>query len=152
AVADFNQDGYADVFFTNHQYSFSGDPNLANRMIVSYLYFGSEDGFSKENRQEFQTIGAWGTKAADLNEDGWVDLFVNNFQEHYSYEVPSFIYWNGPDGFSLTKRTPIYEHGAQGNAVADFDGDGHVDLAVTSMMGRSRGDYDPCHLYFGDEN
>ncbi|MCA9412523.1 MAG: VCBS repeat-containing protein [Candidatus Omnitrophica bacterium] len=152
AVADFNQDGYADVFFTNHQYSFSGDPNLANRMIVSYLYFGSADGFSKENRQEFQTIGAWGAKAADLNEDGWIDLFVNNFQEHYSYEVPSFIYWNGPDGFSLTNRTPIYEHGAQGNAVADFDGDGHVDLAVTSMMGRSRGDYDPCHLYFGDEN
>ncbi len=152
AVADFNQDGFADVFFTNHQHSFSGDPKLANRLIVSYLYFGSEDGFSANNRQDFQTIGAWGAKSADLNEDGWVDLFVNNFQEHYSYEVPSFIYWNGPDGFSLTKRTPIYEHGAQGNAVADFDGDGHGDLAVTSMMGRSRGDYDPCHLYFGDEN
>jgi hypothetical protein len=150
-VADFNKDGFADVFFTNHQHSLTGDIRLANRLINSYLYLGSATGFSNENRQEFQTIGAWGANAADLNEDGWVDLLVCNHQEHYSYEVPSFIYWNGSEGFSITNRTPLYEHGAQGNAIADFDGDGHLDIAITSMMGRSRGDYDPSFLYLGNE-
>ena len=149
-VADFNKDGHADIFFTNHQHSLTGDANLANRLIHSYLYWGSEQGFSAENRQGLQTIGAWGTAAADLNRDGWVDLVVCNFQEHYSYEVPSFVYWNGPDGFSVSRRTPLYEHGAQGCSVADLNGDGHLDLAMTSMMGGSRGDYDPCWLYYGN--
>jgi hypothetical protein len=150
-ISDFNKDGYADVFFTNHQHSLSGNPKLANRLIDSYLYFGSESGFSNTNRQSIRTIGAWGANAADLNKDGWVDLLVCNFQEHYSYEVPSFVYWNGPEGFSTTKRTPLYEHGAQGNAIADFDGDGNLDILITSMMGNSRGDYDPNYLYFGSE-
>lgn len=150
-IRDFNKDGYNDVFFTNHQHSLTGDPNRSNRLIDSYLYFGSANGFSNNKRQSLQTIGAWGANAADLNEDGWIDLLVCNFQEHYSYEVPSFIYWNSPDGFELTRRTCFYEHGAQGNAIADFDGDGKLDILITSMMGNSRGDYDPNYLYFGND-
>jgi hypothetical protein len=150
AIEDFNRDGFADIFFTNHQHSLTGDPNRANRLIDSYLYFGSATGFSPERRQSLQTIGAWGAQAADLNGDGWTDLLVCNFQEHYSYEVPSFIYWNGPNGFDLTRRTCLYEHGAQGCAIADLNGDGHLDIVITSMMGNSRGEYDPSYLYLGD--
>ncbi|MEZ5275109.1 MAG: VCBS repeat-containing protein [Opitutaceae bacterium] len=149
-VADFNRDGAADVFFTNHLFAEEGKERFGTRMTTSFLYFGGADGFDPVRRQELQTIGAWGASAADLNEDGWVDLLVCNFQEHYSFEVPSFIYWNGPDGFQTNLRTPLYEHGAQGNAIADFDGDGHPDVLITSMMGRSRGDYDPSYLYFGN--
>ncbi len=151
-IADFNKDNRNDVFFSNHQFSFTGDPNLANRLIYSYIYFGSDTGFSKSNRQSIPTIGAWGANAADLNNDGWTDLVISNFQEHYSYEVPSFIYWNSPDGFSETVRTPLYEHGAQGNTIADLNNDGFLDILVTSMMGRSRGDYDNSYLYFGKDN
>jgi hypothetical protein len=150
-VADFNRDGHPDVFFTNHMHSPTGEPRFGNRTIPSYLYLGGPDGFSTERRQSIQTIGAWGARAADLNNDGWIDLLVCNFQEHYSFEVPSFIYWNGPDGFDVTRRTPLYEHGAQGNVIADFNGDGHLDIVITSMMGRSRGDYDPSYLYIGNE-
>lgn len=151
-AADFNKDGFTDIFFTNHQHSVTGDPNLANRLIHSFLYFGSAGGFRKENRQSIPTIGAWGANAADLNNDGWVDLLICNFQEHYSFEVPSFIYWNSPDGFSETNRTPLYEHGAQGNAIADFNNDGHLDILITSMMGNSRGDYDPSFLFLGRDD
>jgi len=151
-VEDFNKDGYKDVFFTNHQQSWRGEKRFGNRVIDSFLYYGSPQGFSQENRVNLQTIGAWGANAADFNGDGWVDLVICNFQEAYSYEVPSFVYWNGPDGFEVTKRTPLYEHGAQGNAVADFNGDGHLDILITNMMGRSRGDYDPSYLYLGNKD
>ena len=56
------------------------------------------------------------------------------------------------NGFSTTMRTCLYEHGAQGNAIADFNGDENLDILITSMMGNSRGDYDPCYLYFGNDN
>ena len=151
-VADFDGDGYNDVFFTNHLHSLTGERRFGNRLIESYLYYGSETGFSDDRRQGLQTIGAWDANTADLNRDGWIDLVVCNFQEHYSYEVPSFVYWNGPGGFDVTRRTPLYEHGAQGNEIADFNGDGHLDLLITSMMGGSRGDYDPSYLYFGDKS
>lgn len=149
-VADFNKDGFNDVFFTNHQQNWQGKERFGNRVIESFLYYGSSEGFLKNNRVGLQSIGAWGAGAADLNGDSWMDLLVCNFREHYSYEVPSFIYWNGPEGFDITRRTPLYEHGAQGNAVADFNGDGHLDILVTCMMGASRGDYDPSYLYYGN--
>lgn len=148
-IVDFNKDGFNDIFFTNYGFSLTGDPNLTDRLIDSYLYYGSADGFNKDKRQSIQTIGAWGANAADLNKDGWVDLLVCNNQEHYSYEVPSFIYWNGPDGLHETKRTCLYEHGAEGNTIADFNSDGYLDILITSMMGNSRGDYDPLYLYYG---
>ena len=151
-VSDFNKDGFADIFFTNHQHSLTGDPNLANRLIDSFLYFGSANGFSKNHRQPIPTIGAWGANVADFNNDGWVDLLVCNNQEHYSYEVPSYVYWNGPEGFQETKRTCLYEHGAEGNAIADFNNDGYPDICITSMMGNSRGGYDPSYLYFGKQD
>jgi len=151
-VADFNRDGHADVFFSNHMQSPNGEERFGNRMMPSYLYWGGPAGFSPERRQSIQTIGAWGARAADLNADGWVDLFVCNFQEHYSYEVPSFVYWNGSDGFDVTRRTPLYGHGAQGCEIADLNGDGHLDIVMTAMMGRSRGDIDPSYLYRGNAN
>ena len=149
-VADFNKDGLSDVFFSNHQQSWAGQKRMGNRVIDSFLYYGSQDGFSARNRASLQTIGAWGASAADLNGDGWIDLVISSFQEAYSFDVPSFVYWNGPDGFDVTRRTPLYEHGAQGNVIADFNGDGHLDILFTNMMGNSRGDYDPSYLYFGN--
>ena len=44
----------------------------------------------------------------------------------------------------------MYKRQAQGSAITDFDGDGHLDILITSMMGRSRGDVDPSYLYVGN--
>ncbi|MHC4475882.1 MAG: FG-GAP repeat domain-containing protein [Planctomycetota bacterium] len=143
-AADFNQDGFADVFFTNHDH-------YHYRITNSFLYFGSKGGFSKDNRQNLLTIGAWGVSADDLNRDGWPELVVSNHQEHNSWEVPSFVYWNSPDGFDHSHRTPLFEHGAKGNAIADFNGDGNLDILIVSTMTTTENEYHPNYIYWGNE-
>jgi hypothetical protein len=143
-VADFDGDGLADVFFTNH------DVN-GYRITDSFLYFGSKNGFSKDKLQKFRTVGAWAAAAADLNEDGRMDLLVCNYQEHNTYEVPSFVYWNTPKGFDLSRRTPLFEHGAKGNAIADFNGDGHLDILIVSTITTTENEYHPNYVYWGNE-
>jgi hypothetical protein len=143
-VADFNRDGFADIFFTNHDIN-------GYRITNSFLYFGSKDGFSKDNRQNFLTIGAWAVSAADLNKDGWPELVVSNYQEHNTWELPSFVYWNSPDGFDLSRRTPLFEHGARGNAIADFNGDGNLDILIVSTQTTTENEYHPNYVYWGNE-
>ncbi|MHC4572650.1 MAG: FG-GAP repeat domain-containing protein [Planctomycetota bacterium] len=143
-TSDFNRDGFADVFFTNHDIN-------GYRITNSFLYFGSKDGFSKDNRQNFLTIGAWGVSAADLNKDGRPELVVSNYQEHNTWELPSFVYWNSPKGFDLSRRTPLFEHGAKGNAIADFNGDGNLDILIVSTITTTENQYHPNYVYWGNE-
>jgi len=143
-VMDFNKDGFADVFFVNNN-------RHGYRIINSYLYFGSKDAFSKDDRQNFLTIGAWAVSAVDLNKDGWPEMVVSNHQEHNSYELPSFVYWNSPGGFDLSRRTPLFERGAKGNAIADFNSDGNLDILIVSTTTTTENEYHPNYIYWGNE-
>ena len=144
AVADLNGDGSADVFVTNHQ-------TAGNRLTKSYLYFNDGKGaFPAEKRQEFETIGAWGLSIADLNKDGRSDIVVSNFQEHESFEVPSYIFWNSAGGFDQARRTSLFTKGAVGNTIADFDNDGHLDICINNTSNRWRGGVAPAFVYWGN--
>ena len=143
-AADLNNDGAADILFTNHQ-------EAGNLLTDSYLYWGGKDGFSAERRQGLYTVGAWGASIADLNEDGLADIVISNYKEHYSYDVPSYIYWNSKEGFSNSLRTSLFTRGAVGNRIADFNGDGHLDVVFNNTIGRSRGGNIPVFLYWGNQ-
>ncbi len=143
-AADFNQDGWMDVFFTNYH-------RLGNRFTESYLYFGSPDGFDQSNRQSLYTSGAWGASAADLNGDGWTDLVVSNHQRaNGDLGNPSYIFWNSPDGLAMTRRTALFEEGVVGNAIADFNADGHPDVLLVPWQGGTLEPREDVFIYFGD--
>ena len=143
AIGDLNKDGHADVFFTSHQAS-------GNPLTLSYLYWGSVQGYSADRRQEFETVGAWGVSLADLNHDGFDEIVVSSYKEHFSYDVPSVIYWSARGSFSATRRTALFTHGAVGNVVADFNHDGHPDILFLNTASRSRGGNSPIYVYWGD--
>ncbi len=142
AMADLNHDGAMDIFFTNHQKS-------GNPLTHSYLYWGSPKGFAADRRQEFETVGAWGVSLADLNHDGFEEIVVSNYKEHFSFDVPSYIFWNLKGKFVETRRTSLFTHGAIGNTVADFNGDGHPDIMFQNTVGRQRGGISPIYVYYG---
>ena len=89
------------------------------------------------------TLAADGSRA-DLNQDGYLDLVFSNYcsgtSAPWQYEIDSYIYWGGPDGYIPANRLGLPTLGAGGNAVADLDEDGYLDI-VFSNVGGGVGDY-----------
>jgi hypothetical protein len=118
--ADFNNDGYQDLFVVNNM---AGNKN-------NLLYMNNDNGtFTKVTTGPVVNDGgsSYGCTAADYDNDGFIDLFVANYNEN------NFLYHNNGNG-TFTKITTgaIVNDGGNstGCAWGDYDNDGFVDLFV----------------------
>ncbi len=76
-----------------------------------------------------------GAGVADLDNDGWMDLYVGN-----DYSPPDYLYRNNGDGtFTdvLTERVRHISNASLGVDVADLNNDGWADIVVLDMLGAS---------------
>src|SRR5262249_42015932 len=120
-VVDLNKDGYPDVIFANQG---------KGSQQESYIYWGSPQGYSVDRRMALPTLHATAAAFADFNGDGWVDLVFANEHDGKTYDVPSYLYWNGPQGFAAARRTDIQGFGPVNAQASDLNGDGHPDLVL----------------------
>lgn len=111
-AADFNRDGYLDVF------------------LNSAVLYGQKSGFSKVNRFVFEPAVHYPI-VADLNGDGWLDVGAPNHER-------MTIFFNGPGGFDAGDRTVIEHPGKEGRKaeVADFNDDGFLDIVIVKETDR----------------
>lgn len=75
---------------------------------------------------------ALGAGIADINNDGWPDLYISN-----DYAIPDYLYINNADGtFSNKLNTQLghTSHFSMGNDVADVNNDGRTDIYTLDML------------------
>jgi len=74
---------------------------------------------------------------ADLNEDGELDLFVQNFSniEGTMNSTSSWVMFNSQGKFAMDRKLDVSTYGATGGSVADVNKDGILDLVVSNYHG-----------------
>ncbi|HZT31181.1 MAG TPA: VCBS repeat-containing protein [Bryobacteraceae bacterium] len=100
-VADFNRDGFLDIFLSSYQSEFT-------RSLDSWLYWGNAGAdYTPAHRQALHNESAAGVVAADLNGDGWVDLAVSNHVQNGDHHTRSLIFWNHAGAFDQRRTTSL---------------------------------------------
>jgi len=138
---DLNCDDWPDIVFGNH---FDG----GTAYVDSWIYWGSESGWSDASRSGVPTIGSGVVEVADLDGDGYMDLVFGNHFDLGTYVLDSYIYWGGPSGYSVGDRTDLPTRGAAGITIDDLDGDGLLDIALTNYWDAATV-YQDSHIYWG---
>jgi len=124
-AADFNRDGWLDLFLPQR-----GPPEGTE--MSSFIYYGSPSGFANDRRTEIRTFVAYQNSIADLDQDGWLDIFVTSYGGEVSGNRPSLIYWGSEKGFDARPRTELTSYGSSGSETLDYDGDGWLDILVAN--------------------
>jgi hypothetical protein len=139
---DFNNDGWLDLYYTNSSYqtntlllnnrdrrSFTNVSNIGGHGQSTYLYVG------------------WGTAFADLDNDGWEDLFVVNghlypeadrFAMGLKYKQQRLVFMNqaGTRFVETAARFGLTQaDNSRGAAFGDYDNDGDLDVLVNNLDG-----------------
>ncbi len=148
AAADFNNDGWVDLYLTNFGHN--------------QMWRNNGDGtFTDVTAESGTDVPGWSCSAAfvDYDRDGWLDLFVTNYVDFrftdpktclapsgardycgpLAFEpLPNHLFRNRRDGtfedVSLRSGIGREFYGALGVVCADFNGDGWPDIFVSDDM------------------
>jgi len=126
--ADFDSDGWPDIFIAN-----DGNPN--------YLWINQKNGTFAEQAMRYglacngmgQAQAGMGIAVGDVNGDGLLDVFVTHLTEEGNtlwQQGPPGLYRDHSAGAGLMKAAA--RGTGFGTVLADFDNDGALDLAVVN--------------------
>ncbi len=133
---DFEGDGDLDIFFDSHNYGIEllrnnyinhithTVVNPAPNALFTHITPGNGSGVVEFGLNQFATDGDYGS-AADVNDDGWVDIFMRKRNENDFFLNQGGTFTNGSD---LAQA----DNGNKGgNGLWDLDNDGDLDAVWT---------------------
>ncbi len=161
AVADFNNDNWPDIYICNDFFE------------LDHLYINQKNGtFSEQLEKYFDHVSfaSMGNDAADINNDGYIDLVTLDMYPEDSYGQKLVAGPDIPGNYSKLKKTTFYHqttrnmlhlnnHGSYFSEIGqyagifstdwswspllcDFDNDGNKDLYVSNGMGKNNTNMD----------
>ncbi len=145
---DYDKDGDLDLYVNNHFADFNRTTTVdkvlekmeANPTLLSenssHLY-KNENGKYRDVTAELGMLKydySLGVVAADINNDGWTDLYISN-----DYTQPNVLWINNQDGTFTNEINKQMGHGAyfsMGCDVNDFNNDGLPDIVAVDMAAK----------------
>lgn len=139
---DYDNDGDLDMFLLNHSVKkidnmeFARLKNDVDELAGAKLYQNDQNHFTDITKkaglkQNPMTFGL-GMAVADINKDGWQDLYVSN-----DYNEPDYLYINNHDGTFTDQASSYLNHLSQfsmGLNIADFNNDALPDIITLDML------------------
>lgn len=140
---DYDRDGAMDLFVGNHaswedSLRSQHQPTFPAEKSTPILLRNTGKGDFEDVTRAAGLVSAYGTMealAADFDDDGWVDLLLANGSLDSCRLEPSVVLRNEHGtGFVSWRRIPAGDRPSNtvSGAVADFDGDGNLDIFLNS--------------------
>ena len=123
-VGDVDNDGDWDLYITDN-------PIEPQAPLGNVLYLGDGAGGLIDNTCDLAGVcslnNSWPCNFADFDRDGWTDLWVGT--THLA--DPDHLFINQGDGTFVDTVQPAFQgNSSRGGSIADYDGDGRVDVAI----------------------
>jgi hypothetical protein len=139
-AGDYDRDGWLDIFKTN----FSGDTSSLYHNMAKGLF--EDVTFSAGMGVNTRWLG-WGCGFVDVDNDGWVDIFLVNghvypevekLTTETGYPQRKVLYRNLHDGrftdvSDLAGEAVTEPNPSRGCAFGDYDNDGDIDMLINSV-------------------
>lgn len=142
---DYDKDGDLDMFLLNHNpkslpiLNELGTASMLKEDSPAYgvrLYRNDKNKFKDVTRsagiQSSALSYGLGAGVADVDGDGWMDMYVSN-----DYQVPDYLYINDKKGGfkdQLSRRIGHTSHFSMGSDVADINNDARPDILTLDML------------------
>ncbi|MDB2606783.1 VCBS repeat-containing protein [Zobellia sp.] len=141
---DYNKDGLLDLYVLNnvdiHELPSNYREKITDGTALSNdrLYRNNGDNtFTNVTIEAGITIEGYGLglAIADLNYDGWPDIYVSN-----DYLTNDILYFNNGDGTFSNNIDSVVKHQSKfsmGSDISDYNNDGFLDIVTLDMLGET---------------
>ncbi|MDO9374290.1 MAG: VCBS repeat-containing protein [Ferruginibacter sp.] len=161
AFFDYDRDGDLDCYILNQSHKANEnivdtinrrkfDPNAGDRLMRNELNQGAKkftDVSAAAGIYQSSLGYGLGIAVADINNDGWDDLYIgNDFHENDYYYINNA---NGTFTEAGAKHFQHYSRFSMGNDIADYNNDGQLDVMTVDML---PGEEKVLKTYGSDEN
>ncbi len=138
-TADFDRDQWLDIAVVS---------TMTNLLRI---FWGGPEGFDESRQDQLPVPFSTTLEVADLNADGYLDLTAGTYYDpgSHHHDTGLFIFWGSSKGFRSWNAQWLPGFTPVGITVADFDGDGFLDLFSPHYHGELTRESLPSYLYWG---